>query len=51
MAVGANNREIAQELVISEGTVKSHISSILGQLNLRDRTQLAVFVHQNLPSR
>jgi len=48
VAVGANNREIARDLVISEGTVKSHISSILGQLNLRDRTQLAVFVHQNL---
>ncbi len=51
VAAGANNREIAQDLVISEGTVKSHISSILGQLNLRDRTQLAVFVHQHLPGR
>lgn len=51
VAVGANNREIARDLVISEGTVKSHISSILGQLNLRDRTQLAVFVHQHLPGR
>ncbi|WP_020388057.1 response regulator [Kribbella catacumbae] len=51
VAVGASNREIARDLVISEGTVKSHISSILGQLNLRDRTQLAVFVHQNLPGR
>lgn len=48
VAAGANNREIAQELNISEGTVKTHISSILGQLNLRDRTQLAVFVHQKL---
>ena len=51
VAAGANNREIAQDLVISEGTVKSHISSILSQLNLRDRTQLAVFVHQHLPGR
>ncbi|WP_433005409.1 response regulator transcription factor [Kribbella sp. CA-294648] len=48
VAAGANNREIAQELIISEGTVKTHISSILGRLNLRDRTQLAVFVHQAL---
>jgi DNA-binding NarL/FixJ family response regulator len=48
VAVGANNREIARDLVISEGTVKSHISSILSQLSLRDRTQLAVFVHQNV---
>jgi DNA-binding NarL/FixJ family response regulator len=46
VASGANNREIAERLIISEGTVKSHISSILGQLGLRDRTQIAVFVHQ-----
>jgi DNA-binding NarL/FixJ family response regulator len=46
VANGANNREIAEQLVISEGTVKSHISNILGQLGLRDRTQLAVYVHQ-----
>jgi DNA-binding NarL/FixJ family response regulator len=46
VASGANNREIAERLVISEGTVKSHISSILSQLGLRDRTQIAVFVHQ-----
>lgn len=46
VARGANNREIAEQLVISEATVKSHISSILGQLGLRDRTQIAVFVHQ-----
>ncbi|NJO81312.1 MAG: response regulator transcription factor [Chloroflexi bacterium AL-W] len=47
IAQGASNREIADTLVISEGTVKSHISSILGQLGLRDRTQVAVFVYQN----
>lgn len=47
VASGANNREIAATLFISEGTVKSHISSILGQLGLRDRTQIAVFVHQH----
>ncbi|MFC0628490.1 response regulator [Kribbella deserti] len=47
VALGASNREIARELIISEGTVKTHISSILGQLKLRDRTQLAVFVHQH----
>jgi DNA-binding NarL/FixJ family response regulator len=40
---GASNREIAAELYISERTVKNHITSILGQLGLRDRTQAAVF--------
>lgn len=47
VAEGANNREIAEQLVISEGTVKTHISRILGQLNLRDRTQLAIFVYRH----
>lgn len=46
VAQGASNREIAEQLVISEGTVKSHISRILSQLGLRDRTQIAVFVHR-----
>lgn len=46
VANGANNREIAEQLVISEGTVKSHISNILANLGLRDRTQIAVFVHR-----
>lgn len=40
---GANNREIADDLSISEGTVKSHISNILNRLEARDRTQAAVF--------
>src|SRR5690554_6102608 len=37
---GKNNREIAQELFISEGTVKNHLSHILSKLDLRDRTQV-----------
>jgi DNA-binding NarL/FixJ family response regulator len=43
IAKGATNREIAEELVISEGTVKNHISNILGRLNVRDRTQAAIY--------
>jgi len=43
IARGATNREIAEELVISEGTVKNHISNILGRLNVRDRTQAAIY--------
>ncbi len=39
---GASNREIAQKLYLSEGTVKNHVSNILGRLGLRDRTQLAL---------
>jgi DNA-binding NarL/FixJ family response regulator len=45
IATGANNREIAEILCIAEKTVKNHVTSILSQLNLRDRTQAAVFAH------
>ena len=41
---GASNREIADRLHITEGTVKNHVSSALRKLNLRDRTQLALLV-------
>jgi DNA-binding NarL/FixJ family response regulator len=47
IAQGATNREIAEYLVISEGTVKNHISNILGRLSLRDRTQAAIFAREN----
>ena len=43
VARGCSNHEIAQELAISEKTVKTHISHILGKLNLEDRTQLAIY--------
>lgn len=43
VALGKSNREIAETLFLSEGTVRNYISSILEKLSLRDRTQLAVF--------
>lgn len=49
IAAGASNREIAEKLYISEGTVKNHVTSILNRLNLRDRTQAAIFANTFLP--
>lgn len=44
---GFNNREIGESMFISEGTVKNHITRILDKLELRDRTQLALFAVKN----
>jgi len=46
IANGLGNHEIAQELVISEHTVKGHVSNILSKLHLADRTQAAVYAWQ-----
>ena len=46
IANGLPNREIAEELVISENTVKGHVSNILSKLHVADRTQVAVFAWQ-----
>lgn len=43
IADGRNNREIAEKLFISEKTVKTHVSNILGKLHLDDRTQAAIY--------
>jgi len=48
VAQGLSNREIANNLYLSEGTVRNRISVILEKLNLRDRTQLAIFFYKNL---
>ncbi len=45
IASGANNREIAQALFLSENTVKNYVTNILSRLNLRDRTQAALLAH------
>ena len=46
VAEGLSNKEIANRLYLSEGTVRNYISSVLEKLSLRDRTQLAVFYYQ-----
>ena len=43
---GLSNREIADELALSEGTVRNYLSTILNKLDLRDRTQLAIWAVQ-----
>ena len=48
VAKGLNNKELAQTLFLSEGTVRNYLSSLLEKLQLRDRTQLAIFYYQNL---
>ncbi|MBU5582855.1 response regulator transcription factor, partial [Enterococcus sp. S181_ASV_20] len=47
VANGKNNKEIAQELFLSEGTVRNNISQLLDKLGVRDRTQLAIFYYKN----
>ena len=43
---GASNKEIADTLSLSEGTIRNYLSTILNKLNLRDRTQLAIWAVQ-----
>ncbi len=46
VADGLNNKEIAEKLYLSEGTVRNYISNMLEKLSLRDRTQLAIYYYK-----
>lgn len=48
IAEGLSNKEIAAELFLSEGTVRNYLSEILEKLELRDRTQLAIYYYTNM---
>ena len=45
IGTGCTNREIAQQLYIAEGTVKSHVTHILNRLNLKNRSQIAIYAN------
>lgn len=47
IADGKSNKEMAQELFLSEGTIRNYISTILEKLKLRDRTQIAIFFYKH----
>lgn len=51
VALGRSNGEIAEELVLAEGTVKNHVSALLRKLGARDRTVLALQLYRSIHAR
>lgn len=47
IAKGLSNKEISQNMFLTEGTIKNNITNILSKLSLRDRTQIAIFAFKN----
>ncbi|HBQ73911.1 MAG TPA: DNA-binding response regulator, partial [Erysipelotrichaceae bacterium] len=47
IAKGMSNREIAEKMIFTEGTIRNYLSIILEKLQLRDRTQLAIWYLQS----
>lgn len=48
VAQGLNNKEIAEKMHFSEGTIRNYLSEILDKLSIRDRTQLAIYYFKNI---
>ncbi|MBF0993547.1 MAG: response regulator transcription factor, partial [Granulicatella sp.] len=48
IAEGYNNKEIAEKMYLSEGTIRNYLSLLLEKLNVRDRTQLAIYYYKDL---